>query len=672
MTLKLPLMVQFIYHPASEEAANIAEHLHSVLNDDPAVPGLRIPTCFIPYDGTSEPPEPELANEAARVFVVLLADDFLSGNAQHGSANGITWGEYTVRLRQLCNESPMHRFMPIQISENGYPIDPRLSDINFLRAWEIDNFEDRRKLIANRLVHLLTRQILPSKSDEDSPPITIFLSHTKLDIEHEPQVVRALLEHLTADHPENTWFDSGDIASGSRFAKEIEKGVTDAALLAIITDSYSSRSWCRREVLLAKHHLRPVVVVDAIHEREIRSFPYVGNVPVIRWRGHPQDAVDLLLRENLRHVYALERLNQSKRPDDFVLPTGPELLTVLPREQHQNVLYPDPPLGAEELTVLSAAGVTAETPLERHAQENDLREKSLIVALSVSEAEDINSFGLRKAHFDAIFLEISRYLLLAGIRLAYGGHLKADGYTWKLVSLLHDPIVEHLRGEPKDKTAQQQELITYIPWPMPIAVEDQARLGPLVKVLRCERPANIDEHLDPAFLQSPTENIPTDTPYRRFAWTQGLTAMRERQTSEISARVVIGGRFSPGFSGRVPGILEEALLSIRAGQPVFLIGAFGGAARLVVDVLEGVERPELTWDYQKTAEHSEELRQLYKKHDKAWEEYEEIETFLRGLGIAGLYNGLTIEENRELASTKSAERIIALVLRGIQNSYSSG
>ena len=346
MIPKFPLMVQFVHHPGSKEAEDVAEYLHSILNDDPAVPGLRIPTCFIPDDDTQEPPESELADEADRVFVVLLADDYLAANAKQATESGITWSDFVLRLRQLCDESPMHRFMPIQLTENGYPIDSRLNDLNFLRAWAIDNPEERQKFMARRLVHLLTRQLLPHERDEDDPPLTIFLSHTKLDLEHEPQVVKSLLAHLTMEHPEKSWFDSGDIASGSRFAIEIERGVTDAALLAVVTDSYSSRSWCRREMLMAKHHQRPVVVVDAIQEHEVRSFPYAGNVPVIRWNGHSQDVVDLLLRENLRHAYTLKRLQQCKRPDDYILPSSPELLTVIQREKNQKVLYPEPPLGS--------------------------------------------------------------------------------------------------------------------------------------------------------------------------------------------------------------------------------------------------------------------------------------------------------------------------------------
>jgi hypothetical protein len=669
MTAKFPLLVQFVYHPGSKDAAEVADFLHSALNDEPAVPGLRIPTCFIPDDGTLAPPEPELAGEADRVVVVLLADDHLAANARRPANAGTTWSDYVVRMRDLCGEP--HRFMPVQLTEHGWPIDPRLDDLNFLRAWTIEPGE-RRKFIARRLVHLLTRRLRPHEDNEDAPALTIFLSHTKLDLEHEPRVVKSLLAHLTATQPEKTWFDSGDIASGSRFAREIERGVTDAALLAVVTDSYSSRSWCRREILFAKRHQRPVVVVDAVQEREVRSFPYVGNVPVIRWKGHSQDVVDLLLRETLRHAYAEESLKRRKRPDDHILPAGPELVTLVHRDKAQPVLYPDPPLGPEELAVLEATGIRVETPLERYAHENQLAAKSLVVTLSVSEAEDVARFGQRRVHLDAIFLELSRYLLLAGVRLAYGGHLHAGGYTIRLADLLRDPIVEYLRGKAPSAGALPPELITYIPWPMPITVHDEARLGPLVDVQRCERPADVDEQLDALLVASPADEVPIDTPARRYGWARGLTEMRKRQTLETGARVIVGGRIGPaseGYKGRMPGVLEEALLSIQGERPVYLIGAFGGCARMVVDALEGLPRPELTWKHQSPAPHSEELRTLYKDRGQTWDEYDDLVTLFRSRGLAGLKNGLSVEENRELARTRSAERIVELVLSGLQKVY---
>lgn len=667
--MKFPVLVQFEFHPASADAAAMAEYLRTVINDDAAVPGLRIPTSFTPDDYSFMPPEPRLSEEADRVLVVLLADDQLVAHARTGRSGGITWGDYAVKLRQLCDSSLNHRLLPVSLSTFAWPIDTRLKDLNFLRAFDEPDEDQRKKLVARRMLHLLIRRLRPHATDEDAPPVTIFLSHAKIDVGKQPGVVNSLLDYLKAKQPEKTWFDSGDIASGSRFAKAIEDGVTDSALLAVVTDAYSSRSWCRREVLFAKRHERPFVIVDALQEREIRRFPYAGNAPVLRWRDDPRDVVDSLLRETLRHAYAGEMLRQRARPGDDILPSGPELVTVVHRDKTRPVLYPDPPLGTEELAVLSLAGVTVETPLERHAKAHDLRAQQLLVALSISESEDLPRFGLRKPHLDDILLEISRYLLVAGVRLAYGGHLGSVGYTVRLADLLYDPIIEQLRREPVPGASTPAELVSYLAWPTASSAADVARLGALVEVRRCARPAGLDETVDSAFVVAPSTDIPVDSAMHRFAWARGLTLMRQRQTDEVSARVVVGGRFGPagdGYRGRIPGVLEEALLTIRAQRPVYLVGAFGGCARLVFDALEGNSRPELQWDHQRVAPYSEELRTLYEQRGETWDEYDAIADELRARGLAGLKNGLSEAENRELATTRSPERIIELVLRGIQ------
>jgi len=138
----LPLVVQFEYHPASREAADTADYLHSTLNDDPAVPGLKIPTLFVADDGTGDPPAPALATEAERVVVVLLADNHLAASGRRPTKSGITRCDYVVRPRQLCDSSPdTHRFLPVQLTDHGWPIDPRLDDLYFLRAWTMEDFE---------------------------------------------------------------------------------------------------------------------------------------------------------------------------------------------------------------------------------------------------------------------------------------------------------------------------------------------------------------------------------------------------------------------------------------------------------------------------------------------------------------------------------------------------
>ena len=83
----------------------------------------------------------------------------------------------------------------------------------------------------------------------------LFISHAKQDGLTLAEEFKATLESM----PASRFFDSVDIAPGYDFASEIVEGVKDSILLAILSDAYSSRPWCRREVLTAKRFQRPMV-----------------------------------------------------------------------------------------------------------------------------------------------------------------------------------------------------------------------------------------------------------------------------------------------------------------------------------------------------------------------------------------------------------------------------
>jgi hypothetical protein len=46
-------------------------------------------------------------------------------------------------------------------------------------------------------------------------------------------------------------------------------------------------------------------------------------------------------------------------------------------------------------------------------------------------------------------------------------------------------------------------------------------------------------------------------------------------TENTHGRILIGGK-RVGFQGDMPGLLEEALLTVEQGQPIYLAGGFGG------------------------------------------------------------------------------------------------
>lgn len=683
---KPPLLVHILFHPASEDARELARVIHQALNADPALPGLRVPTVFCPADGVMPPANYDLG-QAQRSFVVVLADYHVV--ADRDSERERNWATFVGDLWEACQGSP-HRFFPVQLDETAWDFDDRLGGTNFVRAFAEQDKDQRDDLVVRRLLIELCRHLQWSPQDltgTSRAPLRLFLSHTKLDIDTDPKVIRILIEYLDHGQPVRAWVDSGDIDAGSPFAEAIEQGIVDTSLLCVLTDRYSTREWCRKEIILAKQHQRPVVVVAASNKQEIRSFPYLGNLPVLRWpciaaeksaeekakmnRTAAVAAVDLVLKETLRHLHATALLKQVERAGDYLLARPPELLSVLRARGARAVLYPDPPLGGEELALLSETEVPTTTPLCRLAAERPLT--GTRIALSMSESTDIQRFGFDELHFRDAMVELSRYLLLKGATLVYGGHLGDEGYTQVLFELVR---AHHcLEG-----IERVERIVNTVGWPLPYDDKLVAKHAQVARLERVDRPADLNVCPGKAISDAvEAKPFPADqSPEYRYCWARGMTRMRESQVAEdsgIAARIILGGKFGPPeqgpgsdekwYLGRIPGVLEEVVLSAQAGQPVFLIGAFGGAAALATDLLEGRDRPEATWDYQRRAPNAEGMRALYERCGQAWWDYPAMVDLLRKTGPAGINPLLSEDENRELFHTRNATRMIELVLAGL-------
>jgi hypothetical protein len=162
--------------------------------------------------------------------------------------------------------------------------------------------------------------------------------------------------------------------------------------------------------------------------------------------------------------------------------------------------------------------------------------------------------------------------------------------------------------------------------------------------------------------------------------TEMRTFQADKSRSGVVARVVLGGTFGPTikvaedgtrqeqwYASRIPGVLEEVMLSVQMGQPVFLIGAFGGVARLIIDVLQGKDREEATWEYQKHAPFAPEMRQLYEQRGPAWWDYPDMVGLLRSKGVASINSLLTEEAHAELFETVDPWRMVEIVLQGLNS-----
>jgi len=167
---------------------------------------------------------------------------------------------------------------------------------------------------------------------------------------------------------------------------------------------------------------------------------------------------------------------------------------------------------------------------------------------------------------------------------------------------------------------------------------------------------------------------------KRLGRALALFRLRAQVTRLADAHLLFGGR-EYGSSGRFPGVAEELMLSLSAGNAVYLCGGFAGAARAVGELL-GLGSP---WFGVPNCLRSEKhgtcaatLEAAVKDWGKRFQlphrnslplDYEELVRFLRSHAIDGPRwpgNGLTADENRTLFRSKDAKEITRLVTKGLR------
>ncbi|HLC16033.1 MAG TPA: TIR domain-containing protein, partial [Thermodesulfovibrionia bacterium] len=139
----------------------------------------------------------------------------------------------------------------------------------------------------------------------------------------------------------------------------------------------------------------------------------------------------------------------------------------------------------------------------------------------------------------------------------------------------------------------------------------------------------------------------------------------------IHARLLLGGKVT-GYSGKYPGIAEEAYCALKAKKPLYLIGAFGGCTKAVIDSLLNGQSDLLNYDFQIQNEDYKAMFTLYNQKiqnvpDEEPIDYKKLVSFFHEKGIAGLNNGLTEEENKRLFETIHIPEMVMLVLKGLSD-----
>jgi SLOG cluster2 len=334
-------------------------------------------------------------------------------------------------------------------------------------------------------------------------------------------------------------------------------------------------------------------------------------------------------------------------------------------------IYPDPLLSQEETEELAALGATFKTPISIWSR----RLTGLRLGLSVSPGDkaEETALGLSPMHLEDATKVIARQALAAGATLVYGGALNVNTpETRNLTVALHEMIGAYNRAS---RNAEFAPLINYTPWPwhQDVEVPWLAERRETLKVIPCDAPAGIAAAYGAGDGPGHVERLAA-TARGRYALARSLTSMRERLTRETHARVVLGGK-PAGFMGLLPGVIEEALMAIRARRPLYVVGGFGGAGRIIAQALQGERSAMLSIETQVhlSPPYGEMLAVYHQARagDPSLPavDYDAIIDELAGFGTAGLAatNGLTADENLELFRVASVDAALYLIMKGLAN-----
>jgi hypothetical protein len=304
-----------------------------------------------------------------------------------------------------------------------------------------------------------------------------------------------------------------------------------------------------------------------------------------------------------------------------------------------------------------------------------LRQRPLVglaVGLSISESEDSRRRGFPSEQVNHVTVHVTRALLGQGATTVFGHDWREDGVmdaihtvAREMQPVREDPASASKEGQPPIEPLLQNVL----PWPDPFSLPEGVRkeLECSLRIERAGLPKSLIEfeHLSPERARQES-----DYDYLRA---RALTHLRRRLEEQTTARICIGGRQQKS-QGRYPGVIEEALLSLSARRPLFLVGMLGGATGRLIDAVKGeqfqppwFEEASMAARYhtfpykaESTGDIPEDLEVLHPR--LVWDRF--ADRGVKGLSAA---NGLTPDENLELFETPAIDRAIRLILRGLSH-----
>lgn len=360
-----PLFTLYVvWHPSFSDGKELAKQLYTHFKPDLFQGfiqdfGINVLELSKPPPGTTTPISVKW-DQTDFTVVVALVDKAL--------IQDLKWIAYVKELsEQALNNNMMTRFFPVTIAKDALRIRFKQQALGW-NCWKGSKIEKQQRL-TSALTHELCRMVryglskqggkLDVGNYQNLEKIHIFISHSKHDRDGKgEQCANKIRDWIHQNSLLSSFLDVYDIPPGMPFEEVLMQGIESGIVLAIHTDSYSSREWCRKEILAAKKHQVPIVVVDCIKNVDPRGFPYLGNVPIVRMNSVQTERLEMvescLLKEILYNWnWSYRAAQQMAKSSDVIFTSRPpELLTLALTPNTDplpsTIVYPGPLLSTDE------------------------------------------------------------------------------------------------------------------------------------------------------------------------------------------------------------------------------------------------------------------------------------------------------------------------------------
>ncbi len=505
---------------------------------------------------------------------ILLADDYMRIHDKER--------KLAKNLENIAKNESKNLYIPIALTSNGCDyIDKAECVTAYQGEKDAEENSKRNKLIAElkkdihntdnkKYIILMLRRVLERIAGQyvfccgnaDSKKAGLFICHTK------STGLNALkaFQHYLASQSNATFFvDKNSIELGEYFDRAIYKKIPKSVLIVLLTDEFSTRDWCIKELVKAKKERRPILIVDALTQGDNRLFPYIGNLPVIKadinTKGELKNGdmiYEALVNESLWVHYNIHKNEYNDNVQ--VLPRKIELIDVLSFDEScTKAVYPEPPMGKVERDILTAINkklkrrfqicMETEISAQMSKYQEIIKPKVMISSSSNPKLERIDAHcccvGINYA-----VREITRYLIYLNCPILNAGNYKSDGFN--------RVIMEQIKQYYKTKAIQRE--ISCIHYVNAYAKVKEEK----------EFVQYAGEYLELGII---LKEVAQNATSRK----ESLKQMRDAITTDTDIQLVIGG--TADKDGKKTGIDEEVELCIEKGKSIYLLGGFGFKAK---------------------------------------------------------------------------------------------